>query len=106
MTTVELMARKSFHFHSVVNSHGWRQLAPCRFEDDIFHYVDHLSTRLLGIDARFSGVAQREACHRAAKNGVSTKVWLSGFGIGNIMEAECTNITNSPWRAARFSLDA
>src|SRR4026207_2076642 len=42
----------------------------------------------------------------ASKNGVSTKVPLSGFGIGNIMEAECTNITNSPWRAARFSLDA
>ena len=42
----------------------------------------------------------------ASKNGVSTKVPLSGFGIGNIMEAECTNITNSPWRATRFSLDA
>ena len=42
----------------------------------------------------------------ASKNGLSTKVPLSGFGIGNIMEAECTNITNSPWQAARFSLDA
>ena len=42
---LDLPARKPFNFHSVVNSHGWRQLAPCRFENDVLIYVDHLSTK-------------------------------------------------------------
>lgn len=45
MTLLKLPARKPFNFHSVVNSHGWRQLAPCRFENDVLYYVDHLSTQ-------------------------------------------------------------
>ena len=45
MTTFELAARKPFNFPSVVNSHGWRQLAPFRFENDTLYYMDHLSTR-------------------------------------------------------------
>ena len=45
MTTFELSARKPFNFHSVVNSHGWRQLAPFRFENDTLYYMDHLSTQ-------------------------------------------------------------
>ncbi|HEU0293582.1 MAG TPA: hypothetical protein VFR47_12650 [Anaerolineales bacterium] len=45
MTILVLSARKPFNFHSVVNSHGWRQLAPFRFENDILYYVDHLSTQ-------------------------------------------------------------
>ena len=45
MTTFQLKARQPFNFHSVVNSHGWRQLAPFRFEDDILYYVDQLSTQ-------------------------------------------------------------
>ena len=39
-----LPARKPFNFLSVVNSHGWMQLAPFRFEKDVLSYVDHLST--------------------------------------------------------------
>ena len=39
-----LLARQPFNFHSVVNSHGWLQLAPFRFEDDVLHYVDYLSS--------------------------------------------------------------
>lgn len=45
MTSFELSARKPFNFRSVVNSHGWRQLAPFRFENDTLYYMDHLSTR-------------------------------------------------------------
>lgn len=39
-----LPARRPFHFQSVVDSHGWRQLAPFRYENEILSYVDHLST--------------------------------------------------------------
>jgi len=45
MTTLNLPARKPFNFHSVVNSHGWRQLAPFHFENDVLGYVDRLSTK-------------------------------------------------------------
>lgn len=38
-----LPARAPFKFHSVVNSHGWVQLAPFRFENDVLSYVDRLS---------------------------------------------------------------
>lgn len=40
-----LPARRPFNFTSVINSHGWHQLAPFRFENDVLHYVDHLATR-------------------------------------------------------------
>ena len=39
-----LTARPPFNFQSVVNSHGWVQLAPFRLEGDAVHYVDHLSS--------------------------------------------------------------
>jgi len=45
MTALKLVARKPFNFYSVVNSHGWRQLAPCHFENGVLIYVDHLSTK-------------------------------------------------------------
>ena len=39
-----LSARRPFNFHSVVNSHGWLQLAPFRFNEDsgILFYTDRL----------------------------------------------------------------
>lgn len=41
-----LPARKPFNFLSVVKSHGWMQLAPCRYDEAAsrFTYVDRLST--------------------------------------------------------------
>ncbi len=40
-----LPARPPFNFTSVVNSHGWMQLAPCRFDEltSTFTYVDRMS---------------------------------------------------------------
>jgi len=41
-----LPARQPFNFKSVVNSHGWMQLAPCGFDESTstFTYVDRLSS--------------------------------------------------------------
>jgi 3-methyladenine DNA glycosylase/8-oxoguanine DNA glycosylase len=33
MATFKLLARQPFNYHSVVNSHGWRQLAPFDFDE-------------------------------------------------------------------------
>jgi 3-methyladenine DNA glycosylase/8-oxoguanine DNA glycosylase len=44
MTTLELAARRPFNFLSVVNSHGWVQLDPFRWDDpsDTLFYTDRL----------------------------------------------------------------
>ena len=34
MTKLNLPARKPFNFTSVVNSHGWRQLAPFAYDEN------------------------------------------------------------------------
>ena len=86
MTTLELLARKPFHFHSVVNSHGWRQLAPCRFEDDIFYYVDHLSTQRVvkyRMTASPGGVqVETDTLNKAEQKEVSDKVtWMFGLDM-------------------------
>src|SRR5574341_1303181 len=41
-----LTARQPFNFSSVVNSHGWVQLAPCSFDQGsgLFTYLDRLSS--------------------------------------------------------------
>ncbi len=44
MPSFELSARKPFNFLSVVDSHGWRQLAPFRVDEDNLCYVDRLSS--------------------------------------------------------------
>jgi 3-methyladenine DNA glycosylase/8-oxoguanine DNA glycosylase len=56
MPAFRLSARKPFNFQSVVDSHGWRQLAPFRFEENssTLHYVDHLATGRV-IEYRISG---------------------------------------------------
>jgi 3-methyladenine DNA glycosylase/8-oxoguanine DNA glycosylase len=45
MTTLNLAARQPFNFNSVVNSHGWVQLAPFRFDEDrqVLSYTDRLA---------------------------------------------------------------
>lgn len=45
MPTLTLPARQPFNFHSVVNSHGWVQLAPFRFDEgrDTLFYTDRLA---------------------------------------------------------------
>jgi 3-methyladenine DNA glycosylase/8-oxoguanine DNA glycosylase len=46
MTAFELPARQPFNFHSVVNSHGWVQLAPFRFDEATrsLFYTDGLAS--------------------------------------------------------------
>lgn len=45
MASFRLVARQPFNFHSVVNSHGWVQLAPFRFDEEnrTLFYTDCLS---------------------------------------------------------------
>src|SRR6266496_5079858 len=45
MPAIFIPARKSFNFISVVNSHGWRQLAPFSYDEDanMLSYVLRLS---------------------------------------------------------------
>ncbi len=47
MPTFKLPARPPFNFLSVVNSHGWRQLAPFRIDEttSTLFYVDHLTSK-------------------------------------------------------------
>jgi 3-methyladenine DNA glycosylase/8-oxoguanine DNA glycosylase len=84
MATFELSARKPFNFHSVVNSHGWRQLAPFRFEDDILYYIDHLSTQCVveyQISPSPEGVqVKTEKLTRAEQREAAEKVtWMFGL---------------------------
>jgi len=86
MTILKLPARKPFNFHSVVNSHGWRQLAPCRFEDDILYYVDHLSTQRAveyRISASPEGVqVETDRLNKAEQKEVADKVtWMFGLDM-------------------------
>jgi 3-methyladenine DNA glycosylase/8-oxoguanine DNA glycosylase len=57
MPTLTLPARQPFNFHSVVNSHGWVQLAPFRLGEDraTLFYTDRLA------NGRVSEFGMREA---------------------------------------------
>ncbi len=46
MTSMTLTARQPFNFHSVVNSHGWLQLAPFKWDEGgrTLFYTDQLSS--------------------------------------------------------------
>ena len=62
MLVIHLIARKPFNFHSVVNSHGWRQLAPFSYDE---------TTSTLGYTLRLSNARVIELKLREAKDGVS-----------------------------------
>ncbi len=59
MSTLTLEARRPFNFHSVVNSHGWVQLAPFHFDEEqrTLLYTDRLSNGHL-VEYRISESAQ------------------------------------------------
>ncbi|MEW6083463.1 MAG: hypothetical protein AB1607_02605 [Chloroflexota bacterium] len=59
MTTFTLPAKRPFNFQSVVDSHGWRQLAPFRFDDatSTLFYVDYLKSNRV-IEYRISGTRE------------------------------------------------
>ena len=62
MTTLNLPARKPFNFTSVINSHGWRQLAPFSYDEN---------TNTLGYTLRLSNARVVELKMRDGKDGVS-----------------------------------
>ncbi len=82
-----LTARQPFNFHSVVNSHGWVQLAPFRFDEtrQTLSYVDRLSNgRVLeyritqaptGVDVDVTG-----RLSKTEQNEIAEKVqWMFGL---------------------------
>lgn len=78
---LNLPARKPFNFHSVVDSHGWRQLAPFRFENDVLSYVDHLSANRVveyRISASSDGVrVETDKLDKAEQKEVKDKItWM------------------------------
>jgi 3-methyladenine DNA glycosylase/8-oxoguanine DNA glycosylase len=84
--TLTLAARPPFHFLSVVQSHGWVQLAPFRFDEprEILYYTDRLSNgRLLDyeLSAAPGGVKVRTAAlNRAERSEVRERVsWMLGL---------------------------
>ncbi len=84
---LSLTARQPFNFHSVVNSHGWVQLAPFHFDETRqgLSYVDRLSNgRVLqyritqaptGVDVELAG-----RLSKAEQNEVAQKIdWMFGL---------------------------
>ena len=81
-----LSARQPFNFHSVVNSHGWMQLAPCRFENDSFFYVDRLSSgRVVEYqitEAKDGVQVQTESLDKSEQNEAKEKIaWMFGLDM-------------------------
>jgi 3-methyladenine DNA glycosylase/8-oxoguanine DNA glycosylase len=86
MITLKLPARQPFNFQSVVNSHGWRQLAPFRFENDVLSYADQLSTKRVveyRISASPDGVqVEIEKLNKAEQKEVMDRVaWMLGLDL-------------------------
>ena len=86
MTTLNLPALKPFNFHSVVNSHGWRQLAPFQFENDVLGYVDRLSTKRVveyRISASSDGVqVETDRLNKSEQKEVTDKItWMFGLDL-------------------------
>ena len=86
MSVIQLSARKPFNFHSVVNSHGWLQLAPFRFENDVLVYVDQLATKRV-VEYRLSAApdgiqVETDKLTKAEQKEVTDKVnWMFGLDM-------------------------
>jgi 3-methyladenine DNA glycosylase/8-oxoguanine DNA glycosylase len=87
MTTLTLTARPPFNFLSVVQSHGWIQLAPFRFDENsqILFYIDRLANGRVveyritetskGVKIAIAGILSK-----AEQNEVKEKVsWMLGL---------------------------
>ena len=88
MTLLKLAARKPFNFLSVVNSHGWRQLAPFHFDEasSTLFYVDHLkSNRAVEyrITASSDGIQiETGKLTKAEQNEATEKIaWMFGLDM-------------------------
>jgi 3-methyladenine DNA glycosylase/8-oxoguanine DNA glycosylase len=86
MTTLNLTARPPFNFLSVVQSHGWLQLAPFRFDEnkEMLFYTDHLSNSRV-IEYRMSEIpngvkVQTDSLNKTEQNEVQEKIsWMFGL---------------------------
>ena len=84
---VSLPARRPFNFLSVVNSHGWVQLAPFRYDEasQALSYTDSLSNGRV-IDQRITGTPQgikvdiKGRLSKAEQNEITEKAtWMFGL---------------------------
>jgi 3-methyladenine DNA glycosylase/8-oxoguanine DNA glycosylase len=81
-------ARKPFNFQSVVDSHGWRQLAPFRYDepDSALYYVDHLKSNRV-VEYRISASADgvqvgTDKLTKAEQREATDKVaWMFGLDL-------------------------
>jgi len=88
MTAFSLTARKPFNFQSVVDSHGWRQLAPFRFDENssTLCYVDHLASGRV-VEYRISGLPEglrieTDKLTKAEQNKATEKItWMFGLDM-------------------------
>jgi len=88
MSGLELPARKPFNFRSVVNSHGWVQLAPFRFDESasVLFYTDRLASGNV-VEYRISGSAdgltvETDRLTKAEQREVTDKVtWMFGLDM-------------------------
>jgi 3-methyladenine DNA glycosylase/8-oxoguanine DNA glycosylase len=86
MSILNLSARQPFNFHSVVNSHGWLQLAPFRFDDasQTLFYTDRLSNGRI-LDYQMSGSphgvrVEADSLNLAERKEVKEKIsWMLGL---------------------------
>lgn len=88
MTTFNLPARKPFNFTSVVNSHGWRQLAPFSFDElsNTLSYIFRLSnSRVIELrmsDGRDGVIVETERLNKKEQNEVTEAVmWMFGLDM-------------------------
>jgi len=88
MPAILVSARKPFNFTSVINSHGWRQLAPFSYDEttNILSYVLRLSNGRV-IDLHFHDAAEAVSVEtpkleRAERREVIDKVtWMFGLDL-------------------------
>src|SRR5262245_56560269 len=110
MTTLNLAARKPFNFHSAVNSHGWCQLAPCRFENDVLTYVDHLSTKR-AVEYHIFGTSdgvqvKTDKLNKAEQKEVAEKVtWMLGLDM-DFSDFYAASRAEPNWLTPKSSLSA
>jgi 3-methyladenine DNA glycosylase/8-oxoguanine DNA glycosylase len=86
MMNLTLTARPPFNFLSVVNSHGWIQLAPFRFDENSgsLFYVDRLADGRV-VEYRISEISngvkvQIESLNKLEQNEVKEKIsWMLGL---------------------------
>jgi 3-methyladenine DNA glycosylase/8-oxoguanine DNA glycosylase len=88
MSTILVPARKPFNFTSVINSHGWRQLAPFSYDESVntLSYILRLSNgRVIELKFRAGtdGVAvETEKLDKLERREVADKVtWMFGLNM-------------------------